>query len=95
MLPAYALAAVPVADCALSLTTSVRPSLRPVALTLIASLVTAQTISHNVLIIGRLAPVAVLVRPRHRPPAYARTWTPHPLPGLRSHHGYRVYLSPR
>ncbi|WP_329331670.1 hypothetical protein OIU81_36460 [Streptomyces sp. NBC_01454] len=32
---------------------------------------------------------------RHRPPAYARTWTPHPLPGLRSHHGYRVYLSPR
>ncbi|QTZ90064.1 hypothetical protein SU9_000185 [Streptomyces auratus AGR0001] len=160
LLPAYALAAVPVADCALTLTTSVRPSLRPATLALIATLVTAQTVSQYVLLThavqvsaagngdytriaadlrtlgvrppclltGRLAtpvgyearcasgqtaghnrnttrtailqtargePVALLVRPRHRPPAYARTWTPHPLPGLRSHHGYRVYLSPR
>ncbi|MGW8396086.1 hypothetical protein ACWGLP_05240 [Streptomyces lydicus] len=61
-----------------------------------------QTAGHNrnatrtaILQTARSEPVAVLVRPRHRPPAYARTWTPHPLPGLRSHHGYRVYLSPR
>ncbi|TXC99473.1 hypothetical protein [Streptomyces sp. ISID311] len=160
LLPTYALAAVPVADCALSLTASVRPALRPAALTLLATLVTAQTVSQHLtlthavhvstagngdyariaadlralgvrppcLITGRLAtpvgyearcasgqtaghnrnttraailstartePVAVLVMPHHRPPAYARAWTPHPLPGLRRHHGYRVFLSPR
>ncbi|MFF8309546.1 hypothetical protein [Streptomyces lydicus] len=30
----------------------------------------------------------------HKVPAYARRWTSRPLPGLRVHHGYRVYLSP-
>lgn len=160
LLPAYALAAVPVADGARSLRTSVRPALRPAATALVVALIAGQTVSQHVilthaarvssagngdyariaadlralgvrppcLITGRIAtpvgyearcasgqtsghnrnttraailttarsaPVAVLVRPHHRPPAYARTWTPHPLPGLRRHHGYRVYLSPR
>ncbi|MGW9044420.1 hypothetical protein ACWGQL_17910 [Streptomyces lydicus] len=30
----------------------------------------------------------------HKVPAYARRWTSRPLPGLRVHHGCRVYLSP-
>lgn len=160
LLPAYALAALPVADGALSLTSSVRTGLRPATTALVFALVATQTVSQHLilthavrvasastgdyariaadlrtlgvrppcLITGRLAtpvgyearcasdqtvghnrnttpaavldiaatePVAVLVRPHHRPPAYARTWTPHPLPGLRRHHGYLVYLSPR
>ncbi|MGW3737258.1 hypothetical protein [Streptomyces sp. NPDC005148] len=37
--------------------------------------------------------VSVLVKPHHKAPAYARHWHAHRLPGLRIHHGYRVYLS--
>lgn len=48
----------------------------------------------KVLATARHEPVAVLVRPHHKAPAYARRWTSGPLPGLRVHHGYRVYLSP-
>jgi hypothetical protein len=41
-------------------------------------------------------PVAVLVPPGGKVPAYARHWTSHPLTGLhgRSRIGYRVFLSP-
>jgi len=48
----------------------------------------------TILTTARHEPVAVLVRPHHKPPAYARHWTSHRLDGLRVHHGYRVYLSP-
>ncbi|MFE5027333.1 hypothetical protein ACFRAO_29365 [Streptomyces sp. NPDC056656] len=43
---------------------------------------------------ARHEPVAVLVHPGRKPPAYARGWKAHRLPGLRIHHGYRFYLSP-
>ncbi|MEU0787457.1 hypothetical protein ABZ341_38695 [Streptomyces sp. NPDC006173] len=48
----------------------------------------------QILTTARHEPVAVLVNPRHSPPAYASHWDSHRLPGLRVHHGYRVYLSP-
>ncbi|MET9404893.1 hypothetical protein ABZX90_03735 [Streptomyces sp. NPDC002935] len=48
----------------------------------------------EILATARHEPVAVLVEPHHKPPAYARHWNVHRLPGLRVHHGYRVYLSP-
>jgi len=67
-----------------------------------AGCASGQTSGHNenttvakILAAGRHEPVAVLVRPRHRAPAYARGWANHPLPGLLAHHGYVVYLSPR
>jgi hypothetical protein len=47
-----------------------------------------------ILTTARHEPVAVLVRPHHKPPAYARHWTSHRFDGLRVHYGYRVYLSP-
>ncbi|WP_229703683.1 hypothetical protein [Streptomyces albiflavescens] len=49
----------------------------------------------KILATARHEPVAVLVRPHHKPPAYARQWTSHRLPGLLVHHGYRVFLSHR
>ncbi|MFD0066951.1 hypothetical protein [Streptomyces sp. NPDC056690] len=49
----------------------------------------------RILATTRHEPVAILVRPNHKVPAYARRWPSHPLPGLHVHHGYRVYLSPR
>ncbi|MEW2403598.1 hypothetical protein [Streptomyces sp. NPDC046862] len=49
----------------------------------------------KILTTTRHEPVAVLVRPHHKPPAYARQWTSRPLPGLRVHRGYRVYLPPK
>ncbi|MEW2400034.1 hypothetical protein [Streptomyces sp. NPDC046862] len=61
----------------------------------------AQTHGHNadttrgqILSIAQREQVAVLVRPHHHPPHYARTWTPYPLRGLREHAGYHVYLPP-
>ncbi|MEV8125426.1 hypothetical protein AB0P07_15195 [Streptomyces sp. NPDC085944] len=48
----------------------------------------------KILAAARHEPVALLVRPHHKPPAYARHWTSHQLDGLRVHHGYRVYLPP-
>ncbi|MFE4654141.1 hypothetical protein [Streptomyces sp. NPDC056707] len=48
----------------------------------------------KILATARHEPVAVLVKPHHKPPAYVRHWNSHRLPGLRIHHGYRVYLSP-
>ncbi|MEV8204258.1 hypothetical protein AB0P40_02250 [Streptomyces sp. NPDC079189] len=49
----------------------------------------------KVLATAHREPVAVLVRPHHRAPAYARRWPSHIPPDLRVHHGYRVYLSPQ
>ncbi|WP_327579152.1 MULTISPECIES: hypothetical protein [unclassified Streptomyces] len=48
----------------------------------------------EILATARHEPVAVLVKPHHKPPAFARHWNSHRLPGLRIHHGYRAYLSP-
>jgi len=48
----------------------------------------------KILATTRHEPVAVLVRPHHKPPAYARRWTSHQIDDLRVHHGYRVYLPP-
>ncbi|GGT94796.1 hypothetical protein [Streptomyces lateritius] len=39
-------------------------------------------------------PVAVLVADKGRPPAHAREWRVHPLPGLGPRTGFRAYLSP-
>jgi hypothetical protein len=43
---------------------------------------------------ARTHPVAVILSPSQKLPSYARHWTPHPLTGLQSLHGYRAYLSP-
>ncbi|MEU9125292.1 hypothetical protein AB0C96_36595 [Streptomyces sp. NPDC048506] len=160
LLPAYALLAIPAADCFTHLATGVRPALRPATTALVIALVATQLATQHLvltravhiasagnsdyeriaadlrdlgirppcLITGRLAtpvgyharcasaqpsghnrnttlaqilktaehePVAVLVRPGHRPPHYARDWPSYGLPGLRVHTGYHVYVSPR
>jgi hypothetical protein len=144
LLPAYALAAIPVADAVGWLLTSVRRELRPPVITLVAVvllvqlLIQAAVLQHQVqekisflgdytriaadlrvlgvrspcLIKGdqdipiafyagcasapgvtasgtavggsSTEPVAVLVAPGQQPPAYARNWTQHELPGIQS-----------
>ncbi|MFE7241883.1 hypothetical protein [Streptomyces sp. NPDC057580] len=43
---------------------------------------------------ARRTPVAVIVAPGHRPPAYARAWRPESLPPLRGSTGLSVYVAP-
>lgn len=43
---------------------------------------------------ARTEAVAVFVPPNTHVPSYAQHWASHPLTGLHSHHGYRVYVSP-
>jgi hypothetical protein len=43
---------------------------------------------------ARTEVVAVFVPPNTHVPSYAQHWASHPLTGLHSHHGYRVYVSP-
>lgn len=155
LLPAYALAAIPVADAVGWLLTSVRRELRPPVITLVAVvlgvqlLIQAAVLQHQVQekisFLGdytRIAadlralgvrppclikgdqdipiafyagcasapgvtasgtavggngnePVAVLVAPGQPPPAYARDWTLHELPGIQSQLlKMRAYLAP-
>jgi hypothetical protein len=156
LLPAYALAAIPVADAVAWLLTSVRSELRPPVITLVGVvllvqlLVQAAVLQHQVqekvsflgdytriaadlrslgvrppcLVKGdqdipiafyagcasapsvtasgtavgggnSTEPVAVLVGPGQPPPAYARAWTQHQLPGIQSKLlEMSVYLAP-
>jgi hypothetical protein len=54
---------------------------------------TSTTPAHMVAL-ARRQPVVVLLGPGDRPPRYARTWRPYPLPGGRHFDGFRAYLPP-